>query len=177
MVPSCHALNYNVCRFAQQRFKGGSDMRLLRLALVIMAFSIGLFAAESPFSGTWKLNVAKSKMAPPSPQAETVRVDADDNGIKVSDDITDAKGQPMKVSYDAKFDGKDYPATGSPAWDSVSFQRVNASTLKAKTKKGGTVVGEYTITVSQDGKIITVKYTETGPEGKPVKGSAVYDKQ
>ena len=30
---------------------------------------------------------------------------------------------------------------------------------------------------AEDGKTTTVKYTETGPEGKPVKGSAVYDKQ
>jgi len=83
----------------------------------------------------------------------------------------------MKVSYEAKFDGKDYPATGSPTWDTVSFERVNAQTLKAKTKKGGKVAGDYTIVVSGDGKTTTVKYTETGPEGKPVKGSAVYDKQ
>ena len=152
-------------------------LRLLRTVLVILALSMGLFAADSPFSGTWKLNVGKSKMTPPSPQAETVRVDANDSGIKVSDDITDAKGQPMKVSYEAKYDGKDYPATGSPAWDSVSFQRVDANTLKAKTKKDSKVVGDYTVTVSQDGKTTTVKYTETGPEGKPIKGSAVYEKQ
>jgi hypothetical protein len=50
-------------------------------------------------------------------------VDADDNSIKVTDDITDAKGQPMKCSYDDKFDGKDYPVTGAPDWDSVSFER------------------------------------------------------
>jgi hypothetical protein len=152
-------------------------MRLLRMVLVIMTLSLGVFAAESPFSGTWKLNVTKSKMTPPSPQSETVHVDANDSGIKVMDDITDAKGQPMKLSYDAKYDGEDYPATGTPAWDSVSFQRVNANTLKAKTKKGSTVIGDYTITVSEDGKTTTVRYTETRPEGKPIKGSAVYDKQ
>jgi hypothetical protein len=152
-------------------------MRALRMVLMIVALSIVLFAADSPFSGTWKLNIAKSKMAPPSPQAETVRVDADDKGIKVSEDITDAKGQPIKVSYEAKFDGKDDPVTGDPNIESISFQRVNTNTLTAKSKKAGKVTGNYTIVVSEDGKTTTVKYTETGPEGKPVKGSAVYDKQ
>ena len=44
-------------------------------------------------------------------------------------------------------------------------------------KKAGKVVGDYTIVVSKDGKTTTVNYTETGPEGKPINGSAVYDKQ
>jgi len=99
-------------------------MHTLRVVFAIFALSVGLLAAESPFSGTWKLNVGKSKMIPPAPQGETVVVDANENSIKVTDDIIDAKGQPMKLSYEAKFDGKDYPATGSPDMDSVSFKRI-----------------------------------------------------
>jgi hypothetical protein len=158
--------------FGQRRI----HMRLLRIASIVLASSLSLFASDSPFSGTWKLNVEKSKMSPPSPQAEIVRVDADDNGIKVVDDVTDSKGQPLKVSYEAKFDGKDYPAT-SPDFDAVAFQRINNHRLKAKAKKSGKVIAEYAIAVSADGKMTTVEYTETGPDGKKIKGSAVYDKQ
>jgi len=151
-------------------------MRTLRIACTVFALSLSLLAAESAFTGTWKLNLEKSKMTPPFPKGEIVRVDADDNGIKVTDDVTDSNGQPLKVSYEAKFDGKDYPAT-SPDFDSVAFQRVNTHTLKAKSKKAGKAVGEYTIAVSGDGKTTTVNYTEMGPNGTPIKGSAVYDKQ
>ena len=151
-------------------------MRTLRIASTVLALSLSLLAAESPFSGTWALNIGKSKMTPPHPKGETVHVDADENGIKVTDDITDNNGQPVKVSYEAKFDGKDYPAT-SPDFDSVAFQRVNTHTLKAKSKKAGKAVAEYTIVVSGDGQTTTVKYSEIGPDGKPIKGSAVYDKQ
>ena len=152
-------------------------MRMLRVVSLMLGLSLSLLAAESPFSGTWRLNLEKSKMTPPHPKAEIVHVDADDNGIKVTDDVTDSQGQPIKVSYEAKFDSNDYPATGTPDFDSVSFQRVNSNTLKGKTKKAGKVVGDYTIVVSKDGKTTTVNYTETGPAGKPIKGSTVYDKQ
>jgi hypothetical protein len=77
-----------------------SIIRELRLLFVILALSLALFA-ESPFSGTWKLNVAKSKLPPPAPQSDIAKVDADDNGLKFSEDITDDKGQPIKISFEA----------------------------------------------------------------------------
>lgn len=103
-------------------------------------------------------------------------VDADENGLKLTEDVIDDKGQPLKISYEAKFDGKDYPVTGDPSSDSVSYQRVNANTLKSQTKKGGKVATDATIVVSKDGKITTVNYTDYS-QGKPAKGTAVYDKQ
>src|SRR5262245_59793832 len=144
------------------------------LLAATFALSLGLQAARSPFSGTWKLNSTKSTTPPHS---ETIHVEADDNGINVSDDVVDTTGQPMTISYDAKFDGKDYPVTGNPEWNSIAFQRVDANTLKATAKKGGQVTAEYTLTVSKDGQTTTVDYIETDAEGKKVKGSAEYDKQ
>jgi hypothetical protein len=152
-------------------------MHLLRVVLAVFALSLGLLAAESPFSGTWRLNVSKSKMSPPAPQSETVHVNADDQSIKVDIDGIDDKGQSRKVGYEAKFDRKDYPVTGDPQADAVSFQRVDANTLKATTKKDGKVTAEFTVVVSKDGKTTTVDYSEKNAEGKMVKGSAVYDKQ
>jgi hypothetical protein len=153
-------------------------MHSLRALLVLFVVSLGvLAAADSPFSGTWTLNLSKSKMTPPLPQSDTAHVNADDNGIKLTDDSIDDKGQSMKVSYEAKFDGKDYPVTGHPLLDSIAYQRIDAHTLKGTGKKGGKVVAEYTVIVSGDGKTTTVSYTETDEQGKKFTGSAVYDKQ
>ncbi len=143
---------------------------------VVLAMSLSLFAADSPFSGTWKLNLARSKMPPPAPKSDIAVVDADENGLKLTEDVIDGKGQPLKISYEVKFDGKDYPVTGDPSSDSVSYQRVNANTLKGKTKKGGKVATDATIVVSKDGKITTVNYTDYS-QAKPAKGTGVYDKQ
>jgi len=152
-------------------------MRQLKVLAVVLVMSLSLFAADSPFSGTWKLNLAKSKMTPPPiPKSDVAIVDAKEDGLKLNEDIVTDKGDSLKISYEAKFDGKDYPVTGDPSSDSVSYQRVNANTLKGKAKKGGKVVTDATIVVSKDGKITTVDYTDFSQE-KPAKGKAVYDKQ
>ena len=68
-------------------------MRLLKMLAVVLAMSISLFAAESPFSGTWKLNLAKSKMTPPLPKSDIAVVDADENGLKLNQDVITDKGR------------------------------------------------------------------------------------
>jgi hypothetical protein len=151
-------------------------MRQLKVLIVVLIMSLSLFAAESPFSGTWKLNLAKSKLSPPVPKSDIMVVDADENGLKFNEDVIDDKGEALKISYEAKFDGKDYPVTGDPSSDSVSYRRVNANTLKGTLKKSGKVVYDATGVVSKDGKITTVNYTDYS-QGKPAKGTAVYDKQ
>jgi hypothetical protein len=151
-------------------------VRLLKMLAVVLAMSLSLFAAESPFSGTWKLNLAKSKMTPPVPKSDVAVVDADENGLKLNEDIVTDQGESLKISYEAKFDGKDYPVTGDPFSDSVSYQRVNSNTLKGQTKKGGKVANDATIVVSKDGKITTVNYTDYS-QATPAQGTAVYDKQ
>ena len=48
-------------------------MRLLKVLAVVLALSLSLFAAESPFSGTWKLNLATSKFnSGPPPKTVTI---------------------------------------------------------------------------------------------------------
>ena len=56
-----------------------------------------MVAADNPFIGTWKLDVAKSKFSPgPAPQSQTVVIGAD-NKVEVSG--MDEKGQAQSRSY------------------------------------------------------------------------------
>ena len=71
-----------------------------------------------------KLNPAKS--TPPAPKSDTAMVEADENGLKFNEDLVDDKGETHKLSYEAKFDGKDYRVTGAPDADSISYQRLDA---------------------------------------------------
>jgi hypothetical protein len=150
-------------------------MRTLKMLAIILITSLALFAADSPFNGTWKLNAAKSKLPPPGLKDATVVVHVADDAIIFGNDIVTADGQQAKVSYAAKFDGKDYPVSGDPHTDSISLQRVNANTLKGTAKKDGKVAGTFTVSVSKDGKVTTVEFVDSSQE-KPVKGVAVYDK-
>jgi hypothetical protein len=142
----------------------------------MVILSLPVFAADNPFNGIWKLNLAKSKLVPPVPQSDIAKVDADDTGLKLSEDITDDKGQPLKISLEAKFDGKDYPVTGDPSSDSISYWRLSTYTLTSTSKKGGKITSKATIVVSKDGKVTTVHFIDYS-QAKPFKGLGVYDKQ
>jgi hypothetical protein len=89
-------------------------MRHLRILPVVLALSLGLFAAESPFSGTWKLNPAES--TPPIPKSDTAVVNADENGLTFNEDVVDDKGQSMKITYEAKFEPRARLCTTSNEW-------------------------------------------------------------
>jgi len=60
-------------------------------------------------------------------------------------------------SYDAKFDGKEYPITNDPGKTTVSLKKIDSSTVEETDHRQGKVVDEYRLTVSKDGKTIAVR--------------------
>jgi len=148
----------------------------VRTVLCTIALFAGLAAAD-PFSGTWVLNLSKSTLPPPPPQSQTSHIKASSKSIRIRELIVNDKGKQMSIAVDAKFDGKDYPITGSPFVDTVAYQRVDSHTLKGIVKKAGRVVTTEKATVSPDGKTLTGTYSGTDLTGKQVTGVAVFEKQ
>jgi hypothetical protein len=146
--------------------------------LLIVAFVLSVAAAADQHSGTWKMNPAKSKYSPgPTPRSLTVKVDCDENGIKFDAEGTNADGTPTHVEYSAKFDGKDYPITGTYA-DTVSVKRIDANTIESTLrKKDGKLMLIVTSTVSTDGKTRTSTFKGTDGQGHDINNIVVYDKQ
>ncbi len=62
---------------------------------------------------------------------------------------------PTGETYTAKFDGADYPATGSHYYNAVSLKKINANTIEETDKRDGKVVDVDTMTVSANGKMMT----------------------
>ncbi len=152
---------------------------LSAIVVLIVALSWNLAAAASDqHSGTWKMNPEKSKYSPgPAAKSVNLTIEADESHIKINAEGVDGNGNPTHVQYDAKFDGKDYPATGLPAGDSVSVKRINADTIQATMKKGGKVMMTVTSVVSKDGKTRTSTFKGKDAQGKDVNNVVVYDKQ
>src|SRR6476620_1640505 len=108
--------------------------------LIAMFLCVATAAADA-LSGTWKMNAAKSKYSPgPAPKSLTVVIKADENEYTVEATGIDAEGKPTHVAYNAKFDGKDYPATGIPNADTVSVKRIDADTVQTTQNKGDQLV-------------------------------------
>ncbi len=152
---------------------------LSAIVVLIVALSWNLAAAAADqHSGTWKMNPEKSKYSPgPAAKSVNLTIEADESHIKINAEGVDGNGNPTHVQYDAKFDGKDYPATGLPAGDSVSVKRIDADTIQATMKKGGKVMMTVSSVVSKDGKTRTSTFKGKDAQGKDVHNVVVYDKQ
>ena len=142
-----------------------------------LCFLAGAACFASPQMGTWKLNEAKSKIAPGMPKNNTVVYEAAGDNVKVTVDGTDADGKPTHNEWTGKFDGKDYPVTGDPTSDARSYKKVDDRTLKLIIKKDGKVTVTGRIVVAADGKSRTVTVSGTDAQGKKFKSMSAYDKQ
>ncbi len=154
-----------------------------RIALavgLVAAIVVGLgsvLSAADVMSGTWKLNVAKSKYSPgPAPKSNTLKIEWTDDGVKVTSDGVDAQG-PTHTQYSAKFDGKDYPITGNPNADMLSVKKIGDHEIETTWKKGGKTTLTIKTVVSQNGKTRTSTSTGIDAQGRKVNNVTVYEKQ
>jgi hypothetical protein len=149
------------------------------VAIVVLAAmaSVQVFAQANPLLGTWKLNTAKSKYTgSPMPKEMTRTVEADGDSVKYTYAGTAADGSPISYGFTVKYDGKDYPMTGSAPGgvDMTAIKRINANTYEATQKKAGKVVANTEVVVSKDGKVTTITSKSAVDSTGYV---AVYDKQ
>lgn len=139
----------------------------------------GAFGADNSL-GTWKLNVAKSKLGTSPSMAFkslTTTREASDGGVKVTTTGERPNGEAINSSYTAKYDGKEHPVTGAP-WDTVAIKQVNANTFTSTTtKKGGKYHRTGRTVISKNGKTMTTTLKGTDEEGKPANTTLVYEKQ
>jgi len=150
---------------------------LLVVVFLVLSFPAVGHAQRDPAIGTWKLSLAKSKFAPgTAPMNNLVTVEAAGQGIKVTSTTVRANGQKIVVHYTAYLDGKDYPVTGSPDYDTVSLKR-NGVTVEGTRKKDGQVVQTYQRVVSEDRKTMTVATTGKDANGRTLNSVAVFERR
>jgi hypothetical protein len=151
--------------------------RTIVLTLALCLIGAATCFAQSPFTGTWKLNEAKSIFAPGAPKNNTVVYETEDINMKVTIDGTDGAGNPTHNEWTGQFDGKDYPVKGDPSSDLRSYTRKGIHELDFAMKNGTKVTTTGRIVVSDDGKSRTVTASGTDAKGKKFKSTTVYDKQ
>lgn len=143
--------------------------------IISIALAAAAGAADDSMMGTWKLNEAKSKIAPSAPKNHTVVYAAAGDQIKVTVDGKDGEGKTLHSEWTGKFDGKDYPVTGDNTADTRSYKK-EGKDLELTNKKAGKVTVTGKIVVSADGKTRTVTINLTDAKGEKITSTAVYDK-
>ena len=136
------------------------------------------FAQTDAFAGVWQLNLAKSKYSPgPPPKSGTLYIHGEGQNRRDSAVAIDAQGNPMAGVLTHIYDGQPHPVTGVQTIDAAAYTPADANTLNYRYIKAGNEVSIGTITVSQDGKTLTIAGTGTNANGQPTNNIAVYDKQ
>jgi len=124
------------------------------------------------FTGTWKLNVAKSKFSPgPGPQSATVTIASD--GTFTLEGVS-PQGKPMKWSHPWSVD-KEVPVDGIENGTIIS--KLQGRMADDTMKIGGKTVQTVHAVVSPDEKIITATINATDQQGRRVHSVEVYEKQ
>jgi hypothetical protein len=127
--------------------------KLLPLILLVPA----LAWAQSPFDGTWKVNLSTVQFA------------------QKPDTFELKNGQytcPTCIpSISVKADGTDQNVPDARGYDTLAVKQLDDRSIQSTRKLNGKVVSESVETVSADGKTLEVKFKDYPPEGEPVTGS------
>ena len=157
---------------------------LFRTILLGTALAVGCAAvasaagATNPLIGTWTLNLEKSKVTPgPAPKSQTRTYAQSVQGITLTVTGVAADGSAISQQSTFNYDGKDYPISGSPNYDAISLKKVNGSTVKSEMKLKGAVVGTTTRSISDHGKVLTLKTKAKSAKGADIDAVLVFDKQ
>jgi hypothetical protein len=144
----------------------------LVLLLVPAIILIGQTDRTDAFTGTWKLNVAKSKFSSgAAPQSATVTVAPD--GTFTMEGVNE-KGKPVKWSHAPSVD-KEVPVDGIENGTIIS--KLQGRTVEETMKVGGKTVQTVHAVLSPDGKTIRATIDGTDNQGRHRHGVEVYDKQ
>jgi hypothetical protein len=134
--------------------------------------------APDPAIGVWKLDVDKSNFAlGPAPKNSVMKIQAWEDGLKVSVDTIDVHDSKLHAETAYKYNGQDYPLTGSLLTDSISARRINERKSETVWKKQGKVTLTAKTLISSDGETLTVMRTGMDGHGRIVDEVLVYERQ
>ena len=152
---------------------------LMMIVVSLFVLSVATWAADDPLVGTWKLYLSKSKYNPgPPPKSRVLKFEsAANDGLKLTNDGVNAKGEKDHTDESFAQDGKEHKVPDSPDADTRINRRVDANTTETITKKGGQTVQTIRRVVSKDGKTLTITVKGKTPSGAPLDDVRVFDKQ
>jgi len=146
-----------------------STTRLFSLAFLTVALGLVQAQAKSDFSGTWKLNVAKSDFGPvPAPDSLTETITHQDPSLKLN--VASKGGMQGDMTYDVVYttDGKEcVNKVGDNELKSMLNWDGNALAVDTKGSFGGNdITLKDRWALSDDGKTLTITRHVTSPMGE-----------
>jgi len=155
-----------------------SPIRCLLIASALLAAAPGFSAAPDPIAGTWVLNLGKSKFNPgPGPKSQTRVFTILPDGTQLKVTGVRADGSKVDAGGTFRLDGRDYPYTGNPDFDSVAMVQQAPRRLAGSTKLKGQRMSRLTYTVSDDGRTLTLYVKGLDAKEQPMENTLVFDRK
>ena len=156
--------------------------RAITSILAAMVFLIALpldgFAQSERWLGTWKLDLTRSTYtAASAPRSGTLTFQGEGANLVDTTQGIDAQGRPTKGVLQHIYDGLPHPTSGLPDADASAYTRVDANTVVFARMKMGKLVGVGTLSLSANGRTITVTTRGLSAAGQSLNSIAVYEKQ
>ena len=154
-------------------------MRKLLVLLSALGLAGALYAAGS-FSGTWKLDTAKSTYeSGPAPKETTITVQEGKGITDVTVTGTDGSGKPLATHMTHPTNGGPVKfLEGAPTDGSTeSVKQINANTRHLMVMQGAKEVSTERITLGADGTTMRIVVKGMLPSGKPFTDVEVFEKQ
>ena len=151
----------------------------LGMAGLVVIANLTLVGQAEIWFGTWKLNPAKSTYvtdpSPPPGQRTITRVEPWEGGLMYRTEIVTVRGEVRHTEWTARFDGKDYPATGPmwPAGWTCLVTKSGARGIDLTWKKDGKDMYKSTLAASASGRVLTETGSAAGVNEKFV---VIYEK-
>lgn len=157
---------------------------MTRRTAAVLFLAFGLSAAPvSDLSGTWHLNVAKSRWGKhPKPISSVVTIEHHEPALKYSGTLHFQDGESggeesRTFGFDGAIDGKEYPVTGNLVDGKMVFRRVSPNSITSDFKSNdGKVLETAKTTISADGKTLYRDMRAKGPNGE-ISWAEVYDRR
>ena len=130
---------------------------------------------QKGFSGIWKLNLERSDI-PPVTKSQILTIETDGNFGKMLEEIINDKGEYLKITFEAKFDGLDYPIKGTPFADTGSYRFVKPNIIEGIAKKNGKICVKETAVLSDSGNTVEVTYLSFAENGKVLKNFGYFER-
>ncbi|HKW99100.1 MAG TPA: hypothetical protein VJN43_15275 [Bryobacteraceae bacterium] len=132
-------------------------------------------SAPDPFTGIWIFDTVRSNLSTPAPRSWTQTIEIHGDDIQVREEIARHDGSQTIVAVRARFDGADYPVTGSPAADAIAYRRIGTHQIAGAGKKGGIVSLRETVEIAGGRLRLTYSLYSAGRE--VASGVAVFVKK
>ncbi len=129
----------------------------------------------TPFTGTWKLKLEKSRFNPGPPFKSFSLTFTADGTRKL--DLVAANGQPLKVSLPWS-DGKEVAVTASGGLEqATAVSRVRGRTFDDTWKENGKIIEKVHGVVSSDGRTLRIRVDGRDAQGRVFHTHLLFEKQ